>query len=262
MPHVHLAFRLAKRDFLLHDGPIWEGTKKGKTKFVIFSQYRTGSTLLMELVGCHPMVHCAGEVFNGKHISQKVLFPCSFLEERFRESQAQTYGVSLKPEQIRKVLITKIYDPKSFLHKLHHKGWKFIHVKRRNVLRQALSNVIANQRGQWHSRSESLETRAKLQIDGTQVLQVAERMELISLMENELLQQIPHVTLVYEEDLLCPERHQETANRVFDYLSLPPATVKANIVRLSTDDISTFVENYSDFVEAIRPTRFRKFLEN
>jgi hypothetical protein len=262
MKHVHLGFTFGRRDILLHDGPIGEGKKKGKTKFVIYSHYRTGSTLLGELLDCHPAIQCAGEVFHQNCIPQKVLFPCLFLEERLRESQAQAYCVSLKTDQVRRVLINKIYDPKRFLHKLHHKGWKFIHLKRRNILRQALSNLIANQRAQWHSWSESLPAQEKSRIDSNRLLREMEWAQRISLMEDALLQQIPHATFFYEDDLLSPERHQGTADRIFNFLSLPTVSVRAKMLRLSKDDISAFVENYSDLKAAVRQSKFAEFLED
>jgi LPS sulfotransferase NodH len=214
MKHIHLEFRFANRNFLLHDGPIWQGTKIEK-KFVILAQYRTGSTLLTELLNAHPDIQCDGEIFfQAFEKYQKVLFPCLLMEKRFRDAKTTVYGLGLKLEQIQNVLIRQIYDSNRFLNKLHTKGWQFIRIKRTNILRQALSNIIANQKGEWHSWSKGIVGQEKIFIDGAQLLRSMQGKERNSLLADRLLENIPHLKIQYEEDLLRTEVHQKTIDRV------------------------------------------------
>jgi len=265
--HVHLEFSLAKRNFLLHDGPLGEGSKTGKKKFVLFANYRTGSHLLKGLLNCHPDIHCDDEIFKKSFLKtppQKILFPTLFLEERFREAKSMVYGVDLKLDHICTVFLRRLYDPQRFMKRLNRKGWKIIFIRRTNVLRQALSNLLALKRQTYQVRSESerLQYQDKLSIGYAPLINEMKKMEKISLLEDRVLQQLPHIRIQYEEDLLNEDNHQQTVDRICDFLEIPKAPVQAQHVRLSSDNIQDFIGNYPEIVKAVRNTKYSKYLVN
>ncbi len=87
-------------------------------------------------------------------------------------------------------------------------------------------------------------------------------MEKFSLLEDHVLQQLPHIRIQYEEDLLNEDNHQQTVDRICDVLEIPKVQVQAQHVRLSSDNIQDFIGNYPEIVKAVRNTRYSKYLVN
>ncbi|BAQ64670.1 hypothetical protein GM3709_1435 [Geminocystis sp. NIES-3709] len=79
--------------------------------------------------------------------------------------------------------------------------------------------------------------------------------------EKELLQEIPHLEITYEDHLLPTEHHQETLNIIFEYLGVKCFPVTAKLTRISTDNLSDSIENYEEIYNAISQTKYAHFLE-
>ncbi|BAQ61467.1 hypothetical protein GM3708_1873 [Geminocystis sp. NIES-3708] len=76
-------------------------------KFIVFAHYRTGSTLLANLLNCHPDIFCDGEIFL-KFINvhfKKVFFPCIYAESQSLKSNKKNYGCDVKLDQLVKISI-------------------------------------------------------------------------------------------------------------------------------------------------------------
>ena len=155
-----------------------------------------------------------------------------------------------------------MYDPRQFLYKLHTKEWHFIRIKRHHVLRQALSNIIANQRGTWQSYSKGLDAQDGYVIDCDYLLNSLHKMSADSILLESALENIPHTKILYEEDLLKPDMHQKTVDRILANLSLPHIPVSAQLIRLSTDDIQTLVRNCSEVARTLKDTQYARLLDN
>ena len=131
------------------------------TKFVIYGQSRSGSTLLVELINTHPDVQCDGELFNedAARIGNRVLlslvrtFPIPYLLHRRRRAAVKAYGFKLlfyhlpRTRQVMKILALT--------------GWKFVHVYRKNIARQSLSNIVAETTQRWHKRGDDAAGRTE-----------------------------------------------------------------------------------------------------
>lgn len=81
-------------------------------------------------------------------------------------------------------------------------------------------------------------------------------------MEKQILDdlKIPYITIVYEEDLLPGDKQQKTMDIIFDYLDLPSVSVRTNLVRTTSDNMSDFIENYEEVVNIISQTKYAEFL--
>jgi len=82
------------------------------------------------------------------------------------------------------------------------------------------------------------------------------------LREEALLEQSPHLNLVYEHDLLRPESHQDTLGRVFDYLGLPSVPVRTTLVRTRSSSLRDFVYNYEEVESAVIDMGYGRFLDD
>jgi len=69
-----------------------------------------------------------------------------------------------------------------------------------------------------------------------------------------LIKDLPHLTLIYENDLLNSSSHQNTADKVFNFLNIPSEKVTTNLVKLMPLNPIDRVENYEELVKFINNT--------
>jgi len=86
-------------------------------------------------------------------------------------------------------------------------------------------------------------------------------MESNAVKEEEVMDGIPHLNLVYESDLLDRKQHQITCNNVFNYLGLPSAPVETEMKRTSSDKLSDYIGNYEEVAKIIRKTNYVRYLD-
>lgn len=206
----------------------------------------------MRLIGSHPAIHCEKEIFH-RRVANRLFSPSRYINARAVLSPKSVYGCKLKIYQLTEDQAMK--DPGRFLLDLHAAGWKFVYLVRQDLFRKALSLVVAQARGTFTVRAG--ETQPKLgpvRIDADELIAAMRERNAHGQRETEALGEIPHLTITYEEDLLRPEAHQATSDRVFELLGLPSVPVGAPLVRTSRDRISDYIENYDELVEAVQRT--------
>jgi LPS sulfotransferase NodH len=229
--------------------------QKPTEKFVIFTQGRTGGQLLVDLLNSSPQVRCDHEI-----LQERVLFPKRYVEGKGRRSGANVYGFRVKIYQLTDT--QGIKDPEGFMNALHQGGWKIIYLRRDNILRQALSYLFAVERDSWqHRLSDGPVELDKIFVDCDRLIELLEEREARLEDEAEVLQHLPHATVVYEEDLLRAEHHQTAADRLFDYLGVPPIPVRTDRVRTSVDRLSNMIENFDQVSEGIGRTKYAYLLD-
>jgi len=238
-------------------------TNANSYRFVIFANRRTGSHLLTDLLNCHPEVTCEAEVFDPfmKLRFKKVLFPNLYIKGRNSKYNTSTYGFNLKIYQLAEFLNIFHGDPRKFIINLYENGWKIIYIKRLNIIRQSISQITAEVRNHWHDQPHRPLIRSKVKIEPDTLICEIKASEKMLAEEEEILQVIPHLRMVYENDLLRAEYHQKTADMVFEYLGLSSEPVKAKLKKVSSHNLSDYIENYGDVVEVVNKTKYAKFLE-
>ena len=169
------------------------------------------------------------------------------------------YGFKVKLYQLRHIQEVWV---RPFLRRLQQNEWRIIYLERRNLLRQAISEMVARTRDQWHDTTENPLQGQKVPIDPQQLLQKIEWLAQQAVLEKEILNGVPHLYLVYEDDLLSLQQHQTTADRVFRYLGVEPVAATATFSRTTPDHLADFVENYEQVVEVIQPSKYAHFLDD
>ncbi len=74
-----------------------------ETKFIIFAQWRTGSTLLADLLNSLSDITCEGELllpFTNSRI-RKVIFPYLYIKGRSVKAKTRIYGFNVKLYQLK-----------------------------------------------------------------------------------------------------------------------------------------------------------------
>ncbi len=138
-----------------------------KVKFILFSQGRSGSTLLSDLLDSSPMIKSDGEVF-GAGMPIRVRFPKLYLNLRMKSFRSPVYGCKIKIYDLEHQHGMNEEETKSFLRARFAEGWKIIHLRRTNKLRQALSSLVAEATETYHVAKEdgpSERSKVKVNVD-------------------------------------------------------------------------------------------------
>lgn len=226
-------------------------------KFIIFGQPRTGSTLLADLLNSHPNVFCEGEILNAKTF-KIVKLPNLYVQGRCIKTSNKIYGFKALMYQL---IEEHCIDPGEFVNTLNTNNWTIINVVRQNYLRSIISSKVAAARNKWHFHSQDLPRMQKINVDPDLLLQCLEKRELYIDKESEILSKIQHIRVVYETDLLLPENHQSTCDRIFEALEVNSVKVKSKLVKTTANELSDVIENYDEIASKIGKTKYAQFLE-
>jgi hypothetical protein len=233
-------------------------------KFIILAHYRTGSTLLASLLNCHPQVFCDNEILlKFLHSNfNKVLFPNLYIVGKFLRKKNTLYGFDLKLYQLQKLNICLAdQEYQDFLLNLYQNNWKILYLKRQNLLRQEISSLIAHERKIWFYHSDGKYIEKPIFIDPQKLFDDMLKSEKIITLEKKCLSKIPHLEIIYEDDLLSSEQHQKTMDKVFKYLDLDSTKIHTNYKKTSADNLRDDIINYDEVVDFIRQTQYAHFLE-
>ena len=180
------------------------------------------------------------------------------MESRRRLFPDQHYGFKVKPYQL---TADQRVDPKRWLQRMSGRGWRIIRLWRRNVLRHALSNMVAEHVGGFVFRAESPPPPRGIVVD-TEMLIGAMRMrsDLVE-QEQSALDGLPHITVCYEDDLMDASRHQATLDRLSEQLGLQPAPARTGVRRITEQDLRDMVVNYDEVAEAVAATQWAALLD-
>lgn len=226
-------------------------------RFLIFAQGRSGSTLLGSLLGSHPDISCDHEI-----LSIPVLFPMHYVQRRAQLSRKDTYGFRVKIYQL--TSIQKIKAPRRFVAKLHRSGYKIIHLRRANLLRQAVSNLVAAASDRYHYTRSDRDPAAAASIDvdcGELVSMIRKRVRYAD-DEDRVLAGLPAHRMIYERHLLHRSAHQRALDDVFAFLGVPSLPVRSDLVRSVSGRLEDVVRNYAELEKALREAGFERFLHD
>ena len=232
---------------------------KHDPRFVVYCSGRDGSTLLVDLLNQLPEVHCDGEILHTRVTAPR-------LYVRYCESIApgEAYGFKLLSYHLTHT--QRVSSPAGFLRHLDSSGYKIIHLRRWNLLRQILSAFYVEHRGGYasgyqHQRSADGQPEVtRMSVDVAELDWWLGEFERRARDEEAHLSGLRSLNLVYEDNLLRPEDHQSTVNRVADYLGVRPGPVQAGFARLTTDDLADFVSNHEEVVRFLEQTKYRRYL--
>lgn len=193
------------------------------TGVVLLADYRSGSTLLASLLGQHPQLVDRGDVFLGfmELRWSRVFNPLAFV-------LAHPGLCTLRIAQLVRVGA----HPGQLLAELAAHGWPLIYLRRRSLEQQALSNLLARKQRRWHRPVEDGRELPPMRLDPLEYQQELERRRAVRQLEGEALAGLPHLALVYEDDLR--DHSLAAVERCFEYLGLPAVAVELRWRRTSS----------------------------
>lgn len=235
-------------------------------RFVIFCSARSGSTLLMSLLGSHPEVTANYEL-----LSEPRPWAIRYLEgkavEAWLRGRKKAWGFKVTFEQLR--WGERSFGPgRELLEQLHDRGYTVVFLDRRSILSQALSHMqierLKGERGRdgaGHFQRDDDFAFTPYEVDPVEVVARLHWHETYRNWARSVVETLPHLELVYEDDLERPDRQQATADRLFEALGLSSAPVDSPLVRVTPPAPRDRVKNLDELDAVLSRTRFRELLD-
>jgi LPS sulfotransferase NodH len=210
-------------------------------KFLIFTFQRTGSTLLVDLLDSHPEIQCEGEI-----LLHRKFLPRTYLSYKAQISPKSTFGFKLITSHF---IYQGMANPDDFIRYLSASDFKFILLSRRNIVRAAISLYLAVQSGKFHHYKDELHRPdQKVNLSQPELFHYIDWLEKNRRFLEQLTHDIPHISFIYEDDLLTSEKQQATVDSICRYLNVDPCQAKTQLLRSPKENTFDRVQNLEEVV--------------
>ena len=226
-----------------------------KSRFVIVTAGRSGSELLTDLLNSHPAIVCDAEILH-----ERQAMPERFVAGRAAKAGlggAQAYGFKIHCGHFGYQFIR---EHPGYLSQMSKSGAHLIWLRREDLLAQAISSTVANHT-RWHWREDDHASFEAPEVDPVEVLMMTYLFEESDAFLGRLVAGLPHLTLVYERDLLDGTRQQATVHRICAHLGVEEAPTRSDHVRYTPSALPDTVKNWDAVAELIGSTRFGRFVD-
>lgn len=127
------------------------------------------------------------------------------------------------------------------------------------MLRQAISHIKARKE-KYHVKKKNSGTKKSICVSPRFVRKVAEYKEKLLEREKQILGEVKHMKIVYEEDIRSEYNHQNTIDEICEYLGVKPASVSAKYSKATPMSTKSLVANYEELENEMVDTKFEKYL--
>lgn len=226
------------------------GARRHLRRFVVVCGWRTGSDLLCDLLDSLADVRCQGEL-----LRQPRRWPVAYLNGRAALGGIGHRAWGCKVINSHLSLAPPISRPPGdqVLLRLVEQGWAIIHLRRRDVLAQALSCIHA-EREQHHYRGVA--TFERFQADPAEVIAVLHTLDGHARWLDERLIQVPHTTVTYEDDLRTPELQRATLSRLAALLGVADTGASTDLQSIAPSRPEDRITNMPAVAQVLAHTRF------
>ncbi len=226
------------------------------TRFVLFGRGRSGTTALVSMLDDVPGLQCEGEVLH-----DYVPFPYRHVLGRAAWSSAAGYGCKILSYQIKDV--QRPPEPRTdFLRTLHHEhDFRILYLRRKNLLRHALSNIRARRETFHRKKSDPDAKPTALSVDPSHVLEWMQNSKALSEYEHSLLEGVPYLSLTYEEHIRHADGHQSTVDLICDFLEIESSPVESSYRKVAPRSLKDRVANYDELSQRLEGTPYAEHLD-
>ncbi|MEA5463523.1 hypothetical protein [Leptothoe sp. PORK10 BA2] len=134
-------------------------------------------------------------------------------------------------------------EPHRFMTLLHDQGYKVIHLQRRDLMRHAIATLKSKD-------------PTNLLIDPQMLIATLKQLDEQRIAESSIVAQVPHLAIIYETDLLNPNVHTATAQRLCNFLALQQRQPLNCAMKLVHQSISDLVSNYDELCAALEQSDY------
>jgi LPS sulfotransferase NodH len=123
-------------------------------------------------------------------------------------------------------------------------------VRRRDLVAQTISGEVARQTRRWHRHSGNTVAPTFITIDPNEFSADLQKRLTRSAQIEQLLADIPHLDITYEDDLADPADWEPLSVRLLDYLGTPVLPLTTRMVKTWEQPYSEMILNYAELMAA------------
>lgn len=241
------------------------------TRAVILTTERTGSTFLVDCLGSHREIHCAGELLNGQPDSPIAppRGPFRYLVKGTRIAKTGAwlpryrlegfYCSSTTPVRCFKVMYGQLARPFALRYFLEHREIRVIHLRRENLLNTHVSLLLMQKRRELQATQPV--ARLWIRVDPDRAIAAMRKAEARYLHFDQLFQGHPLLSLTYESMIDGSRLADAKAQRICDFLGVSQQPMQSRIVKLNPRSLRDMVTNYDELAEVVSMSEFASLLE-
>ncbi len=214
-------------------------------RYVMIFEGRSGSTHLTDLLGSHPDITALHEKLGAFDSRQA---QADWLHQLYGDSsEPKTRVIGFKTK------LRAILDPRAVAETLRERNVRVIHLDRRNVVKQVVSQIRAAQlhreRGRWNI-TDSDEAVAPALIHPAEFKRVLRHRMRINRQLGEFVACVAQPTLKIEyEDLLADE--PAVLRRLLEFLEIEPQPLRSAYKKHTADDLRSVVLNLEELRDSL-----------
>jgi hypothetical protein len=241
-----------------------------RTRAVILTTQRTGSTFLVECLDSHPEVHCAGELLNGqpdfaippprgpfRHVVKgaRIARTGAWLP-RYRLEQF--YGAGDEPVRCFKLMYNQLARPFALRYFLGHREIRVVHLQRQNLLNVHISVLLMQKRKELQATRPMAPIGIRVEPDKA----LAWMRKAVTRHERFEALFAGHERLDVTYETLFDGSHLQavTARRICKFLGVSQQPMQSRIIKLNPRSLRDMVKNYDELAEAISGSEFSGML--
>lgn len=244
---------------------------RSRTRAILLTTQRTGSTFLIECLGSHPDIEAVGEILVGFPEKPKPIktrrFRTLVKTVRFVRSGAWMPGRRMETffaggeAQVRlfKAMYNHVSNRITLDYLRECTGIKILHLRRDNLLKMHVSELLMRKR----KRIQSFEpvAVAKIRIDPAAALAAIRKARSQFDYFESVFVAHPRLQLVYEDLIETQTINPVIAGRVCDFLEIERKPMRSRLIKVNPDHLSDFVTNYEEMAAYFSRTEFSELLD-
>lgn len=204
-------------------------------RFVLFGAEFSGGRMIVDLLrrvvidtqhGFLPATWTVDRLLKQRHF-----FPLQHIQHHRLTCSDYLFGFKLSATDLIKT--HGMSEPSRFMSILHDQGYRVIYLQRCDLMRHAIAMLKAQQPNCRHIDPQALITTIK-QLDDQRIVEAA------------MVARVPHLKITYESDLLDPNVHNDTAERLCRFLSLQQRQRAKYSIKLVHQSLPDLIPNYDE----------------
>jgi len=241
-----------------------------RTRAVLLTTQRTGSTFLVECLDSHPAIHCAGELLNGQPDAQIAppRDPFRHLVKGARIARTgawlpqyrleEYYQAGVSPVRCFKAMYNQLARPFALRYLLEHREIRVLHLRRENLLSMHISLLLMQKRRELQATQPI--APLWIHVDPDRAITAMRQAENRFLHFDRLFQNHRVLDLSYEALFEGSRLRADTATQVCDFLGVTRVPMESRIIKLNPRSLRDMVRNYDELAEALSNTEFANLL--
>lgn len=245
--------------------------KEHRTRALVLTTQRTGSTFLVGCLNSHPSIECASEILVGDPEVPGPQYRGRFKRlakiARLVQSGALLPGHRMQafyeaghaPVRCFKAMYNHVANPLALRYLQAHEEIRILHLRRHNLLKVHVSRLLMPKR----ARVQAFEPvdAVQIHVDPDKAVAEMRRARLQYERFERLLARHARLPLSYEELFDGAFLRADTAVKVCEFLGVEPQPMQSGIVKLNPESLREMVINYDELVRVVSRSEFADFLD-